>query len=154
MHYCALALGWSVEIAVGSMAVRPFDPATQQMPFKALLDRVFKTRWGTWVAINIGQRIDPYLMRTTGGRVRISFTAPTILLTHTGAKTGKRRTTPLLYFTDGPNVVLIASKGGAPLHSAWHHNLKRHPEVEASTDGQPDRYVAREAEGAERERLW
>src|SRR5436309_13753495 len=67
------------------MAVRPFDPATQQMPFKALLDRVFKTRWGTWVAINIGQRIDPYLMRATRGRVRISFTAPTILLTHTGA---------------------------------------------------------------------
>src|SRR5439155_846420 len=103
---------------VRSMAVRPFDPATQQMPFKALLDRVFKTRWGTWVAINIGQRIDPYLMRVTRGRVRISFTAPTILLTQTGAKTGKRRTTPLLYFTHGANVVLIASKGGAPHHPA------------------------------------
>src|SRR5213593_4116256 len=120
------------------MAVRPFDPATQQMPFKALLDRVFRTRWGTWVAINVGQRIDPYLMRATRGRVRISFTAPTILLSHTGAKTGKRRTTPLLYFTDAANVVLIASKGGAPQHPAWYHNLKAHPE----------------AEGAERDRLW
>ena len=136
------------------MAVRPFDPATQQMPFKALLDRVFKTRWGTWVAINIGQRIDPYLMRATRGRLRISFTAPTILLTHTGAKTATRRTTPLLYFTDGAKVVLIASKGGAPEHPAWYHNLKAHPEVEASTDGRPERYVVREAEGAERERLW
>ena len=96
------------------MAVRPFDPDTQQMPFKAVLDRVFQTRWGTWVAIHIGQRLDPYLMRATRGRIRISFTAPTILLTHTGAKTGKRRTTPLLYFTDAANVVLIASKGGAP----------------------------------------
>ena len=136
------------------MAVRPFDPAAQQMPFKAVLDRVFQTRWGTWVAIHIGQRIDPYLMRATRGRIRISFTAPTILLTHTGAKTGKRRTTPLLYFTDAANVVLIASKGGAPQHPAWYHNLKAHPEVEASTDGRPQRYVAREAEGAERERLW
>src|SRR6266481_1967460 len=98
------------------MAVCPFDPATQRMPFKALLDRVFKTRWGTWAAIHIGQRIDPYLMRATRGRVRVSFTAPTVLVTHTGAKTGKRRTTPLLYFTDGANVVLIASKGGAPQH--------------------------------------
>jgi len=114
------------------MAVRPFDPDTQQMPFKAVLDRVFKTRWGTWVAIHIGQRIDPYLMRATRGRIRISFTAPTILLTHTGAKTGERRTTPLLYFTDAANVVLIASKGGAPQHPAWYHNPKVHPEVEAS----------------------
>ncbi len=136
------------------MAVRRFDPATQQMPFKALLDRVFQTRWGTWVAINIGQRIDPYLMRATRGRVRISFTAPTILLTHTGAKSGKRRTTPLLYFTEGDKVVLIASKGGAPQNPAWYHNVKAHPEVEASSDGRPERYVAREADGAERERLW
>ena len=136
------------------MAVRPFDPDTQQMPFKAVLDRVFQTRWGTWVAIHIGQRLDPYLMRATRGRIRISFTAPTILLTHTGAKTGKRRTTPLLYFTDAANVVLIASKGGAPQHPAWYHNLKAHPEVEASTDGRSERYVAREAEGGDRERLW
>jgi deazaflavin-dependent oxidoreductase (nitroreductase family) len=112
------------------MAVCPFDPATQQMPFKALLDRVFKTRFGTWIAINVGQRIDPYLMRATRGHIRISFTAPTILLTHMGAKSGKRRTTPLLYFTQGDKVVLIASKGGAPQHPAWYHNVKAHPEVE------------------------
>src|SRR5438067_13585957 len=124
------------------MSVRPFDPARQRMPLKRILDRIFKTRFGTWIAINIGQRIDPYLMRATRGRIRISFTAPTILLTHTGAKTGKRRTTPLLYFTDGSNVVLIGSKGGAPQHPACYHNLKAHPEVEASTDGRPQLYVA------------
>ena len=136
------------------MAVRPFDPATQQMPFKAVLDRIFQTRFGTWIAINVGQRIDPFLMRATRGRIRISFTAPTILLTHTGAKSGKRRTTPLLYFTEGDKVVLIASKGGAPQHPAWYHNVKAHPEVEVSTDGRPERYIAREAEGDERARLW
>src|SRR5439155_24109251 len=119
------------------MAVRPFDPAAQQMPFKAVLDRVFQTRWGTWVAIHIGQRIDPYLMRATRGRIPISFTAPTILLTHTGSRTGKRRTTPLLYFTDGSNVVLIGSKRGGPQHPAWYHNLKSHPGVGASTAGRP-----------------
>ena len=73
------------------MAVRPFDPDSQQMPFKAVLDRVFKTRLGTWVAIHIGQRIDPYLMRATRGRIRISFTAPTIPLTQ-AACTGPCRT--------------------------------------------------------------
>ena len=136
------------------MAVRPFDPAIQQMPFKDLLDRLFQTRLGTWVAIHVGQRIDPFLMRATRGRIRISFTAPTMLLTHTGAKSGKRRTTPLLYFTEGDKVVLIASKGGAPENPAWYHNVKAHPEVEASSDSRPERYVAREAEGDERERLW
>ena len=136
------------------MAVRPFDPAIQQMPFKDLLDRLFQTRLGTWVAIHVGQRIDPFLMRATRGRIRISFTAPTMLLTHTGAKSGKRRTTPLLYFTEGDMVVLIASKGGAPENPAWYHNVKAHPEVEASSDSRPERYVAREAEGDERERLW
>ena len=156
-HRCPSArarLGTQRRVRSPPMAVRPFDPATQQVPLKGLLDRMFKTRWGTWVAINIGQRIDPYLMRATRGRIRISITAPTILLTHTGAKSGTRRTTPLLYFTEGPNVVLIASKGGAPQNPAWYHNVKVYPEVEASTDGRPERYVAREAEGAERERLW
>ena len=136
------------------MAVRPFDPAIQQMPFKDLLDRLFQTRLGTWVAIHVGQRIDPFLMRATRGRIRISFTAPTILLTHTGARSGTRRATPLLYFTEGDKVVLIASKGGAPQNPAWYHNVKAHPEVEASSDGRPERYVACEAAGAERERLW
>src|SRR5690349_911150 len=80
------------------MAIRPFDPARQRMPFKAILDRIFRSRVGTWMAIHVGQRVDPVLMRATGGRLRISFTAPTMLLTHRGAKTGTRRTTPLLYF--------------------------------------------------------
>ena|SRR5713101_3781782 len=136
------------------MAVRAFDPSHQQVPLKRILDRIFKTHLGTWIAIHIGQRVDPYLMRATGGRIRISFTAPTILLTHIGAKSGKRRTTPLLYFTAGDKVVLIASKGGAPHHPAWYYNVKAHPEVEASTDGRPERYIAREAEGDERGRLW
>jgi len=136
------------------MAVRPFDPARERVAFKAVLDRVFKSRFGTWMAIHVGQHVDPVLMRATGGRIRISFTAPTLLLTHVGAKTGRRRTTPLLYFTAGDRVVLVASNGGAPRHPDWYWNLKANPRVEASTDGRAEPFVAREAEGAEREQLW
>jgi F420H(2)-dependent quinone reductase len=136
------------------MAVRPFDPTTERGRLLDTLERVFRSRVGTWAAINVGQRVDPHLMRLTRGRVRLAVTAPTVLLTHTGAKSGKRRTTPLLYFTDGEDVVLIASKGGAAHHPAWYHNVKANPEVEASTDGRPVPYLAHEAEGAERERLW
>ena len=64
------------------------------------------------------------------------------------------RSTPIVYFTDGDDVVIVASNGGAPKHPAWLHNVRRHPDVELSTDGRPVPYVAREAEGEERDRLW
>ena len=55
--------------------------------------------------------------------------APMILITHTGAKTGAERTSPLVYSTDGEKVVIIASMGGAPTNPAWFHNIKANPQV-------------------------
>jgi deazaflavin-dependent oxidoreductase (nitroreductase family) len=136
------------------MAVRRFEPEKDRLPMKGALTSLFKSRFGTWMAINVGQRVDPVLMRLSRGHLRTGGVAPTILLTHTGAKSGKVRTTPLLYFTDGDNIVLIASKGGAPKNPAWYHNLKANPDVEASSDGRPSPYRAREAVGPERDRLW
>jgi deazaflavin-dependent oxidoreductase (nitroreductase family) len=80
--------------------------------------------------------------------------APTVLVTHTGAKSGSKRTTPLLYFTDGGNVVLIASQTGKPTHPAWYHNLSANPDVELWARGRGGGYRAREAAGEERDRLW
>jgi len=77
-----------------------------------------------------------------------------VLLTHTGAKSGKKRTTPLAYFTDDDDVVLIASRGGHRDHPAWYHNVVANPEVELWTKGGGGRYRARDATGNERERLW
>jgi deazaflavin-dependent oxidoreductase (nitroreductase family) len=108
----------------------------------------------TWFLVNIGNKIDPYLMRATGGRLKTTFNAPTVLLTHTGAKSGKKRTTPLAYFTDRGNVVLIASRGGHREHPAWYHNVLANPEVELWTKGGGGRYRAKEAKGNQRTRLW
>src|SRR5438045_9696509 len=55
--------------------------------------------------------------------------APMILVTHTGAKSGVERTTPLVYSRDGDRVVIIASMGGAPKSPAWFHNIAAHPRV-------------------------
>ena len=134
--------------------VPTYDPNEPKGLWMSSLSWAARQRPVTWFLVNIGNKIDPYLMRATGGRVKSTISAPTVLLTHTGAKSGKKRTTPLAYFTDGDDVVIIASKGGAESHPAWYHNLKAHPEVEASTDGNPEPYVAREADGAERDRLW
>jgi deazaflavin-dependent oxidoreductase (nitroreductase family) len=62
--------------------------------------------------------------------------------------------TPLGYFTDGDNVILIASRGGNRNHPAWYHNVIANPEVELWTKGGGGRYRAREAQGELRQRLW
>lgn len=55
--------------------------------------------------------------------------APMVLLNHTGAKSGTLRTSPLVYTRDGDRYVIIASKGGAPSHPDWYHNVKANPRV-------------------------
>jgi deazaflavin-dependent oxidoreductase (nitroreductase family) len=77
-----------------------------------------------------------------------------LLLDHKGAKSGTRRTSPLLYFRDGEDLVIVASKGGFPKHPAWYHNLKANPDttVQVASHRLPVR--ARTASPEERERLW
>jgi deazaflavin-dependent oxidoreductase (nitroreductase family) len=86
-----------------------------------------------------------------GGRLR---GAPVLLLTTKGRKTGKERTTPLLYLEDGNRLVVVASKGGAPSHPAWFLNLQANPEVTVERGKGKSRYRARAAEGEERDALW
>lgn len=93
--------------------------------------------------------------RERGGEVSGPFAgAPMILVNHVGAKSGKSYTSPLVYTQDGDAFVVIASKGGAPEHPQWFHNLVAHPEVtiEVGTETIPVR--ARVAEGDERVRLF
>jgi F420H(2)-dependent quinone reductase len=98
--------------------------------------------------------INTALYRLTGGKVGGRMgKAPILLLTVAGRKSGKRRTTPLLYGRDGDNYVVIASKGGAPKHPAWYHNLIGQ-EAEILVGRERLRVRARDAEGEERERLW
>lgn len=134
------------------LAVRPHPP--QVGPVTRTISRAVSTRPGAWFFVHVSMRIDRKLMPATNGRVRMSLGMPSLLLRHRGAKSGIERTTPLLYFTKGDDVVLVASNGGAPKHPAWYHNVRAHPEVSLSNGGAWRRYAAREAEGDERERLW
>lgn len=52
-----------------------------------------------------------------------------LILTTKGAKSGETRVNPLVYTKDGDKLVIVASKGGAPTHPSWYHNLTKHPEV-------------------------
>ena len=80
--------------------------------------------------------------RANGGKVGGMFAgAPLLLLTTTGAKSGQPRVAPLAYTTDNGRFVVIASKGGAPTHPDWFHNVRANPEVtvEVGTETFPAR---------------
>ena len=80
--------------------------------------------------------------------------APMILVTMTGAKSGRELCSPLVYSTDGDDIVVIASKGGAPENPQWYHNLVANPAVtvEVGTDTWDATAVL--TEGDERKRLF
>ena len=79
---------------------------------------------------------------------------PVVVLTSLGASSGKVRKNPVMRVEHDGRYAVVASKGGAPEHPSWYHNLKAHPLVELQ-DGPIRRdMTAREAEGQEREEWW
>lgn len=96
------------------------------------------------------------LYRASGGRIGHTFPGmpSMLLLDHTGAKSGKKRTSPLLYIKDGDELVIVASKGGYPKHPAWFHNLKANPDTTAQVGREKRPVRARVATDEERARLW
>ena len=77
-----------------------------------------------------------------------------LLLDHVGAKTGKRRTTPLVYMPDGDDFVVVASKGGFPDNPGWLYNLRAHADTEVQIGRRRIRVHATEATDDERRRIW
>lgn len=78
-----------------------------------------------------------------------------LLLTSIGAKSGRPRTNPLAFIRDGDDIVVVASKAGAPTNPDWFHNVRAHPEVtiEIGTDTRKATATAI-TEGPERDRLY
>ena len=94
--------------------------------------------------------------RANEGKVGGFFTGkPVLLLHHTGAKSGTTRVNPLMYRKEGDSYVVFASKGGAPRHPDWFHNLKANPDVKVEVGGEsPLEATARIAGPEERETLY
>ena len=79
---------------------------------------------------------------------------PLLLLTTTGAKSGRQHTTPTMYLRDGDRLLIFASKGGAPTHLHWYHNLLAHPEVTVEVGPETYQAIATVITGEERDRLY
>ncbi len=98
------------------------------------------------------------LYRWTNGRVGGKLpgfpNVPIVLVDHVGAKSGKRRTSPLMYHEDSGVVAVAASKAGEPTHPAWYHNLLAHPETTIQTGAHVRKVRARVASESERTQWW
>jgi deazaflavin-dependent oxidoreductase (nitroreductase family) len=94
--------------------------------------------------------------RANHGRLSGMFEgARMILLTTTGARSGKPHTTPVGYLPDGAErILVIASAGGSPRHPAWYHNLLAHPEVTVETGAFTYRARAVPLTGEERDEMF
>ena len=109
-----------------------------------------------WRLFYLGTDVHTLLYRLSRGLVghRMPGMPAMLLLDHVGAKSGKARTTPLVYIEDGDAFVIVASKGGHPKHPAWFHNLRANPATTIQVGSRRIPVTARVATDAERERLW
>jgi len=93
--------------------------------------------------------------RTNQGKVGGAMGGmPILLLTMTGAKTGRTLVRPLCYSRDGDRLVVIASYGGAPRNPPWYHNLIANPVVTVEVGSDKFKARANQTSGAERQRLF
>lgn len=110
---------------------------------------------GFRIAMKILGTLHRRLYRASGGKLgKTFFGSPILLLTTTGRRTGRTRTWPLTYLTEGDRLIVIASNGGQPNHPAWYLNLRENPQVSVQLGDLTHAMTAQTTQGDERARLW
>lgn len=110
-----------------------------------------------WLYARIQPPVDRWVFRLTRGRATASSWAsglPVVMLTTAGARTGRRRSQPVLGLPDGDRLVVIASNYGRPRNPAWYYNLRASRRAWVTADGEIYEVEARELTGEERERCF
>ena len=134
--------------------IPPINPTKPPSGLEKAMHRVGMSGPGRWFGIEVSSRIDPFLLRATGGRFSTTSFFPLVLMTVPGRKSGELRTVPLVYFTDGDEVILTASSFGRAKHPAWYLNAVAAGRVDLRAKGRGGTHIVRETEGAERDRLF
>ena len=116
---------------------------------------MFASKTGLAVWRKIAAPLEAPLIKASGGRLKLNLAVPMVVLTSLGAKSGERREVPLAYFTDGDDVILIASNYGSTRHPAWYHNLRANPKCELHIGPRGGSFVAKQVtDNADRDRLY
>ncbi|MBW8792771.1 MAG: nitroreductase family deazaflavin-dependent oxidoreductase [Streptomyces sp.] len=120
-----------------------------------LVQKVSATRGFAKVAPHVVPALDRAVHRLSGGRVLLSAQMlPGVILTSTGARSGRPRRTPLACMPEGDGWLLVGSNFGRTGHPAWTYNLLGRPDAEISWKGRDIPVIARLLEGPEREDAW
>jgi deazaflavin-dependent oxidoreductase (nitroreductase family) len=133
------------------MSLKRVDPNAKRGAIYRAFAAITNTPPARWLSRHVLWRLDPPLMRTTKGRLRLGGLIRTALLETTGAKTGRPRANAVIYFHDGDTPIIVASRLGDPRDPGWFFNVRAHPDVRLG--GEPFRAEIVTDE-AERERLW
>src|SRR3954449_2922215 len=136
---------------MGQRGLSYVDPRRPRGVVYRAYARLVGTRAMGWLSRKVGWKLDPLLLRRSGGRIGTGLLLPTALLETRGARTGRPRRNGVIYFHDAERVTIVASKLGMPQHPAWFHNLRVHPDVKLG--GQPFHAEVIDHE-SERARLW
>jgi deazaflavin-dependent oxidoreductase (nitroreductase family) len=112
---------------------------------------------GSWIFARVLDHLDRPVYRATRERHTLTSLVaglPTVVLTTTGARSGRPCSVPLVGLPTPEGIAVIASNYGRPHHPAWYHNLRADPEAEIAVDGTRTRVRAVEVEGERRARIW
>ena len=99
--------------------------------------------------------LNSFVYKLTGGRLMGTFQGrPVMLVTMKGAKTGRKRTVPLMYVPYKEGVIVVGSQGGAPKSPVWVNNIRANPEIEVQYRDKKMRLRAREVDDLEKAEVW
>jgi deazaflavin-dependent oxidoreductase (nitroreductase family) len=143
----------SLQAKLGAVRIPPVDPTKPRRIRRVLVEPIARSEAGRWWLINVSPKLDGAIFRLSGGRFT-SIPTHILVLTHTGARTGAKRENLLTYFTDGDDLVVMASNYGRERHPAWYYNVRANSEVEVRAAGREVRCRALVTAGEDRERLW
>ncbi|MBL4866501.1 MAG: nitroreductase family deazaflavin-dependent oxidoreductase [Pseudomonadales bacterium] len=100
-------------------------------------------------------KVNVWVYQKTNGRIMNKMSGSEIcLITMTGAKSGEKRTLPLMYVPYKEGVVIVASLGGAPKNPVWFNNVVAHPQIDVQYHDKKMKLVARQVYGEERANVW
>jgi deazaflavin-dependent oxidoreductase (nitroreductase family) len=126
-------------------------------PVQKLLRRFAASGPGSWLFARVMHHLDLPIHRLTRGRYTLASLLsglPVVMLTTTGARSGRPRTVPVLGIPFRDGVAVIATNWGQHRHPAWYHNLRAHPDAEVAVDGTRRRVRAAEADAERRAEIW
>src|SRR5579862_9159160 len=125
--------------------------------FHVAMQHIAASRPGAWLFSKTVHQMDSALLRLSRGRATLPGVMaglPVVTVTTTGARTGQRRSVPLVGVPAGEDIAVIGTRFGQLRTPGWYHNMRADPEVEVTYQNRTVKAVAREADDAERQAIW